>query len=85
MNNKVRKVSPTRVITTFAGTGVQGNADNNDATLATLYGPTGVAVDPSTNDVYIADSDNGLVRWVSAITRHVATLQLTDQLSKPTE
>ena len=52
-NNRVRKVAPNGVITTFAGAGAPGYAgDGGPATRALLNLPTGVAVDAAGN-VYI--------------------------------
>ena len=66
MNCEVRKVSPSGVITRFAGiTGACGFTGNGgQATSAELNQPYGVAVDASGN-VYIADSLNNEVRVVS--------------------
>ena len=62
---RVRKVSPSGTITTFAGTGVQGfSGDGGRATAAKLFSPFGLAVDEKGN-VYIADRDNNRVRKVS--------------------
>jgi uncharacterized protein (TIGR03437 family) len=64
-NNRIRKVSATGVITTFAGNGNKGFAgDGAAATSAALNGPRGVAVDVSGN-LYIADSGNNRIREVS--------------------
>jgi hypothetical protein len=63
-NNRVRKVS-NGVITTVAGNGIPGfGGDNSLATRASLYGPSGVAVD-SAGNLYIADSYNVRIRKVS--------------------
>jgi sugar lactone lactonase YvrE len=63
-NNRVRKVSGGR-ITTVAGTGTPGyNGDNIPANSAQLFYPEGVAVD-SAGNLYIADSENLVVREVS--------------------
>ena len=57
-NNRVRKVSPAKIITTVAGTGVTGfTGDNGPASEATLKFPNGVAADAFGN-VYIADGNN---------------------------
>ena len=49
-NNCVRKVTPSGVISTVAGTGVSGfSGDGGPATLAKLGQPTGIAVDASGN------------------------------------
>ncbi len=62
-NQRVRKVSK-GVITTVAGTGIQGfSGDNGPATSAQLANPAGIAVD-STGSLYIADSGNNRIRKV---------------------
>jgi sugar lactone lactonase YvrE len=67
-NNRVREVSPSGVITTFAGIGSAGafgfSGDGGPATAAQLARPRAVAVDAAGN-VYIADNDNQRVRKVS--------------------
>ena len=62
----IRKVTVSSgIISTIAGTGVQGyNSDGIAATAAKLYYPTGVAVDGSGN-VYISDSYNARIRKVT--------------------
>jgi sugar lactone lactonase YvrE len=63
-NYRVRKVS-NGTITTFAGDGTQGyTGDNGPATSAELSDPAGVALDSSGN-LYIADSNNNVIREVS--------------------
>jgi sugar lactone lactonase YvrE len=63
-NHVVREVSAAGVITTVAGTGVEGySGDGGAATSAQLDTPTGVAVDASGN-IYIADSHNHRIREV---------------------
>jgi sugar lactone lactonase YvrE len=65
-NNRVRKVSPSGIITTVAGTGALGHSgDGGAATSATLSGPQGVAIDNAGN-LYIADTGNDAIRKVSA-------------------
>jgi len=64
-NQKIRKVSPTGTISTFAGTGQSGyNGDNIPATTARLFTPYSIALDAAGN-LYIADYDNERVRIVS--------------------
>ena len=63
-NNRIRKVS-NGVITTVAGNGNQGfSGDGGPATSASLFAPTGVAVDAAGN-LYIADYGNNRIRSVS--------------------
>jgi len=76
-NNMVRMIDlslPTPTITTIAGT-TQSNHYNGDkkATQSQLWGPEGVAVDAAGN-VFIADSNNNLVREVQASTGNLVTL-----------
>ncbi|MHA0044045.1 NHL repeat-containing protein [Deinococcus sp. PEB2-63] len=63
--NRVRKVTPSGVISTVAGTGVSGSTgDSGPATAATLNTPFGLAVD-SGNNLYIAESNGNRVRKVT--------------------
>lgn len=69
-NNSIRKVSPSGIITTIAGTAFEAgtgsggySGDGGAATLAQLYDPEGVAVDTAGN-IYIADLVNNRVRKV---------------------
>ncbi len=65
-NGRVRIVTPDGNIATFAGNGTHGYAgDGAAAASATLYYPSGVAVDAQ-NNVYIADYGAGVVRKVNA-------------------
>src|SRR5438309_3827417 len=62
---RVRRVTPTGVITTVAGTGLAGySGDGGRATQAQLHQPTGTAID-ATGNLYIADAANNRVRKVS--------------------
>jgi len=64
-NCRIREVSTSGTITTFAGNGTCGyGGDNGLATGAELNYPEGVAVDGGGN-VYIADSGNNRIREVS--------------------
>ena len=65
-NLKIRMVTSTGIITTFAGTGAYGSSgDGGAATSAQLYIPFGVSVDISGN-VYIADYLNYKIRMVTS-------------------
>src|SRR4029079_1934261 len=66
LNNVVRKVSASGVITRVAGTGTAGNSgDGGPATDAQLRGPTDVAV-TADGGFLIADFQNNMVRKVAA-------------------
>jgi len=63
-SNRIRKVDTAGIISTIAGNGKQGfDGDGGPATSASLYEPSGVAVDPAGN-VYIADAGNLRIRKV---------------------
>ena len=63
-NNRVRKVSPTGVITTAAGNGQAGfGGDNGPVATSVLNHPSGVAVGAD-GSLYIADFGNNRVRRV---------------------
>ncbi len=64
-NRKVRKVTPGGIISTVAGTGLQGfSGDGGPATNAQLNRPTSVLF--SAGNLYIADSSNQRIRKVSS-------------------
>ncbi len=65
-NNKIRKVTPSGMISTYAGTGSPGySGDGGSATAAQLSNPAGVALDAAGN-LYIADDYNNRIRKVTA-------------------
>jgi trimeric autotransporter adhesin len=58
MNNRVRKISTSGIITTIAGAGTAGHTgDGGAATLAELFMPYGIHLDASGN-LYIAEEGN---------------------------
>ncbi|MDX2219215.1 MAG: Ig-like domain repeat protein, partial [Burkholderiales bacterium] len=64
-NHRIRKVTPDGVISTVAGTGVQGfSGEGGAATAAQLSSPRSVAVDGAGN-LYIADTFNQCIRRVT--------------------
>jgi sugar lactone lactonase YvrE len=63
-NNKIRKISPTGIISTFAGTGsASSGGDGGAATLAQLYNPFDVEIDAAGN-LLIAEAEGDKVRKV---------------------
>ena len=73
--NRVRLVSAsTGIISTVAGTGVQGySGDGGPATSAELSGSCEVALDTAGN-LYISDTGNNAIRVVNAATGIISTL-----------
>ncbi|HKM48947.1 MAG TPA: choice-of-anchor D domain-containing protein [Terriglobales bacterium] len=64
INQRIRKVNPSGIITTYAGNGATGyQGDGIPANETSLYDPQGVAVDLF-GDVVIADYGNNRVRFV---------------------
>ncbi len=63
-NNRIRKVSPAGVVTTWVGSGAAGSADGT-GTNASFTGPAGIAVD-GTGTAYVADTGACKIRVVSA-------------------
>jgi sugar lactone lactonase YvrE len=63
LNNMIREISSSGVVSTLAGTGMAGSA-NGAGAVATFNNPTGVAVDLAGN-VYVADLLNNLIREIS--------------------
>ncbi|MCX6246142.1 MAG: T9SS type A sorting domain-containing protein [Bacteroidetes bacterium] len=62
--NVIRKVDPSGIITTFAGTGFHGyTGDGGPATAAELSGPDGLAFD-SFGNMFITDFGNSVIRKV---------------------
>ena len=66
-NDRIRKVAPSGVITTYAGTGAGGaQGDGGAATGAQLNGPDDLAIDSSGN-LYIAEYYNHRVRKIAPL------------------
>jgi hypothetical protein len=68
--DRVRRVSPSGVITTVAGTGtpaffVHGDGDGGPATAANIFAPFAVAATPS-GDFVFAEQGNSAIRFVDA-------------------
>jgi DNA-binding beta-propeller fold protein YncE len=74
-NNAIREVTPAGTITTVVnaapaagGTPPAGGESNGKApTASKLNTPYGVAIDPSTSDLYIADTDNSKTAEVTGL------------------
>ena len=63
-NHTIRKVTPSGVVTTFAGTpGLAGSEDGTGA-AARFNGPTGIVLDQACN-AYISDTNNSTIRKIT--------------------
>lgn len=62
-NNRIRKITPTGVVTTFAGSGVSGFADGT-GTAAQFAAPRAIAFDGSGN-LLVADTSNSRIRQIT--------------------
>jgi sugar lactone lactonase YvrE len=64
-NNRIRRVTPDGIISTIAGSGLEGyDGDGGRATDASLAWPTGIAVN-SRGEVFVTDTFNHVVRMIS--------------------
>ena len=73
-SNVVRRVSPSGVISTIAGTEIAGySGDGGPAPFAMLNRPTTVTVD-ATGNIYISDNGNNRVRKIDAATGNISTV-----------
>ncbi len=65
-NNRIRRVNPSGIITTLAGTGTAGySGDGGAATAAQLNLPTGVT-SPGDGSIFIADNGNNRIRHITS-------------------
>src|ERR1700722_10907583 len=70
---RVLKVTPAGVVTVYAGNGTSGfSGDNLPAINAQMNGPSGMCIDTA-NNLYIADSDNSVIREVLAADQTIHT------------
>lgn len=63
-NNRIRKITPAGVVTTFAGTGATGFIDGDGVTVAIFNRPTGIAADAAGN-LYVTDQGNVALRKIT--------------------
>ncbi len=63
-NNRIRKITPAGVVTTFAGSGSGGAIVNGTGTSAGFYSPVGVTFDPIGN-LYVSEVSNQAIRKIT--------------------
>lgn len=83
LNHKIRVVDLTsNVITTYAGTGAQGyDGDGGAASAATFNFPRGLSIGPE-GDLYVADTDNHVIRAIARDTGVVRTVAGTGEVGR---
>ncbi len=79
INNTVRKISPARAVSTFAGVARSAGSVDGVGFAALFSYPSGVAVD-STGNVYVGDASNNTIRKV---TPAAAVTTLAGQAAPP--
>ncbi|MCQ6959807.1 NHL repeat-containing protein [Mucilaginibacter sp. JC4] len=62
-NNMIRKISPSGIVSTFAGNGSAGYS-NGTGSAATFSGPSALVIDAQGN-LYVTDSGNSLIRQIT--------------------
>jgi len=66
------ELSLSTAVTTLAGTGSTGSTDNSTGTSASFYYPQGITTDGT--NLYVADTDNHLIRKIVISTGAVTTV-----------
>jgi sugar lactone lactonase YvrE len=74
-NHRIVRLAAAFPVVTVAGRGEQGTSGDNGApTEARLNFPYGVAADPTSGNIYIADTNNHRVRFVNFSTSKITTV-----------
>jgi len=86
LSNKIRVVDlSTNIITTLAGTGDEGyTGDGGPAAAATLRAPHELEIGPE-GDLYVADTDNSVIRAINLTTGVIRTVAGTGELGADAE
>lgn len=74
-NHKIRKINlSNNLVSTLAGTGSSGSADNPVGTLASFNIPQGVCVMQGETQLYVMDTYNSTIRSIDLVTTAVTTV-----------
>ena len=65
-NQTIRKITPSGLVTTLAGTVGRAGRDDGIGTSAQFYFPWGIAIDPS-NNIYVSDRQNHTIRQITPL------------------
>lgn len=64
-NDVIRKITPAGFVSTFAGSGSQGQ-NNGSAASASFYDPFAISIDPATNEIYVSETGNHRIRKIAS-------------------
>lgn len=79
--NYIRKITPTGVVSTFAGNGLAFFADGQ-GTQASFNDPRGMCID-SNNNIYVADNKNNCIRKITPGGLVSTVFTFTDAMTTP--
>lgn len=71
-NYTIRQITPTGMVTAYAGSTAVSGANDGVGTNATFSGATAIALSPLTEELYIGDAYNHLVRKITALNQGVS-------------
>lgn len=63
---KIRKITSSGVVSTFAGSGIGGSVVDGTGTAASFSSPSGVAVDSSGSNIYVSDTNARKIRKITS-------------------
>lgn len=73
-NNRIRKITKSGTVSTFAGSGSVGKNDDVNPTVASFNNPKGIAINYPKHELYVADSNNNRIRKISLDSGNVTTI-----------
>ena len=75
-NHRIRRINlVTKDVTTVAGSGAQGAADNATGSLATFNAPQGATIEPTDATIlFVCDRQNNKIRKINLVTTEVTTV-----------